>query len=73
MSTKQGIPPCLHTVEPGDTFAELALAYYGFTGGAAGSDDFAVNLIANSNDGVEAEDLQIGQVLMIPQFHGPGA
>ncbi len=28
MSSKQGPPPCQHTVESGDTFSNLALAYY---------------------------------------------
>jgi len=60
MSKKQGTPPCQHTVESGDTFSNLALAYYG-----DGSDAMS-NKIAGGNPGVSATNLQIGQKLQIP-------
>jgi nucleoid-associated protein YgaU len=73
VTSKQGIPPCQHVIEGGDTFERLALAYYGFTGGAPDDDEFAVRLIASANAGVDPDDLQVGERLTIPQFHGPGA
>jgi nucleoid-associated protein YgaU len=60
MSRKQGQPPCPHTVESGDTFSNLALAYYG-----NGSDANA-NKIAGANPGVSSTSLQIGKTLQIP-------
>ncbi|AFZ05558.1 Peptidoglycan-binding lysin domain protein [Oscillatoria nigro-viridis PCC 7112] len=60
MSSKQGQPPCQHNVESGDTFSNLALAYYG-----DGSDANA-NKIAGANPGVSPTSLQIGQKLQIP-------
>jgi nucleoid-associated protein YgaU len=60
MSRKQGQPPCQHTVESGDTFSNLALAYYG------DGSDVNSQRIANANTGVSATGLQIGQQLQIP-------
>ncbi|UXE64113.1 MAG: LysM peptidoglycan-binding domain-containing protein [Woronichinia naegeliana WA131] len=60
MSRKQGQPPCQHTVESGDTFSNLALAYYG------DGSDVNSQRIANANPGVSATGLQIGQQLQIP-------
>ena len=60
MSTKQGNPPCEHTVESGDTFSGLALVYYD-----DGSDAKAKK-IADANSDVSASGLQIGQKLQIP-------
>lgn len=60
MSTKQGQPPCEHTVQAGDTFSNLALAYYG-----DGSDAMAKK-IADANPGVSPTSLKIGQKLKIP-------
>ena len=60
MSTKQGTPKCNHKVESGDTFSNLAAAYYG-----DGSDAQAKK-IADANPGVSATSLQVGQQLTIP-------
>ena len=60
MSNKQCTPECQHTVESGDTFSNLALAYYG-----DGSDAMS-NKIADANPGVSPTSLQIGQKLQIP-------
>lgn len=60
MSSTQGQPPCEHTVRSGDTFSELAIAYYG-----DGSDAMS-NKIAGANPGVSPTSLQVGQKLKIP-------
>jgi LysM repeat protein len=60
MSTKQGAPPCKHTIEPGDTFSNLALAYYG------DGSDVNAQKIASANPGVSATNLQVGQQVNIP-------
>jgi LysM repeat protein len=60
MSKKQGQPPCDHKVEDGDTFSNLALAYYG-----DGSDAMSKK-IADANPGVSPTNLKIGQKLKIP-------
>ncbi|MEH1870571.1 LysM peptidoglycan-binding domain-containing protein [Nostoc sp.] len=60
MSTKQGTPACTHRVGDGDTFSELARAYYG-----DGSDRLAKK-IQDANPGVSPTSLQLGQTLNIP-------
>jgi len=60
MSKKQGNPPCEHTIESGDNFSALALAYYG------DGSDIMGKKIADANPGVSATNLQIGQKLQIP-------
>ncbi|OUL29082.1 LysM domain-containing protein [Nostoc sp. 106C] len=60
MSNKQGQPPCDHKVEAGDTFSNLAAAYYG------DSSDAKSKKIADANPGVSPTGLQIGQMLKIP-------
>ena len=60
MSTKQGTPPCNHTIIAGDTFSQLALAYYG-----DGSDSLA-NHIAQANPGIDPTLLRIGDIIVIP-------
>ncbi len=60
MSKPQGTPPCQHTIEAGDTFSNLALAYY------KDGSDVNANKIAGANPGVEPTKLQIGQVISIP-------
>ena len=70
MSRKQGDPPRDHAVESGDTFYELAVAYY-----VDGSDpmdkrstdaDAWAKRIADANPGVSATSLQVGQTLKMP-------
>ncbi|MHC5719721.1 MAG: LysM peptidoglycan-binding domain-containing protein [Nostoc sp.] len=58
MSTTQGNPPIDHTIGAGDTFYELAKAYYG--------DGNQWQRIADANPGVDANNLQIGQTIHIP-------
>lgn len=58
MSNKQGNPPTNHTIQSGDTFYELAKAYYG--------DGNQYNKIADANPGMNANNLQIGQTVRIP-------
>jgi nucleoid-associated protein YgaU len=60
MSNKQGQPTCQHTIEAGDTFSDIALAYYG------NGSEAQWQKIATANSGVSAENLQIGQQLTIP-------
>lgn len=60
MSNKQGQPTCQHTIEAGDTFSNLALAYY------ADGSDVNSQKIADANPGVSATNLQIGQPITIP-------
>jgi nucleoid-associated protein YgaU len=60
MSSTQGYPPCRHTIEDGDTFSQLAWAYYG-----DGSDRLA-NQIAQANPGVDPSSLRIGDIINIP-------
>ena len=60
MSTKQGQPPCDHKVEAGDTFSNLAAAYYN-----DGSDEMSKK-IADANPGVSPTGLEVGQTIKIP-------
>jgi Cysteine-rich secretory protein family/LysM domain len=64
MSRKQGQPACQHSVESGDTFSNLALAYYG------DGSDINSQRIASANQGVSPTSLQIGQHLQIPALQG---
>ena len=64
MSRKQGQPTCQHSVESGDTFSNLALAYYG------DGSDINSQRIASANQGVSPTGLQIGQHLQIPALQG---
>ena len=60
MSNRQCQPPCTHTVEDGDTFSNLAVAYYG-----DGSDAMSKK-IADANPDFSPTNLEIGQQLNIP-------
>jgi nucleoid-associated protein YgaU len=60
MSSVQGTPTCVHNVTSGDTFSNLALAYY-----ADGSNAMA-NKIALANPSVKPESLRVGDKLTIP-------
>ncbi|MEJ6486811.1 LysM domain-containing protein [Nostoc punctiforme UO1] len=60
MSTKQGTPPCTHRVGQGDTFSELAQAYYG------DASNTQAQKIQDANPGVSPTSLQLGQTLNIP-------
>ena len=60
MSKKQGQPPCDHKVEAGDTFSNLATAYYD------DSSDAMSKKIADANPGVSPTGLEVGQKLKIP-------
>lgn len=62
MSIKKGTPPCTHTIESGDTFSTLAGAYYN------DPSDANAKTIADANPGVSATNLQIGQIIQIPQL-----
>ena len=64
MSRKQSQPACQHTIESGDTFSNLALAYYG------DGSDINSQKIASANQGVSPTSLQIGQQLQIPAGQG---
>lgn len=60
MSNKQGNPPTQHTIESGDDFSKLALAYYG------DGSDVNSKKIADANPNVSANQLKIGEKLTIP-------
>ena len=57
---KQGTPPLYHTIEAGDTFSDLAFAYYG-----DGSDANAQKIQA-ANSTVDPRKLQVGEKIYIP-------
>ncbi|MDZ8225120.1 LysM domain-containing protein [Nostoc sp. ChiVER01] len=59
MSTTQGTPPCTHRVGQGDTFYELARAYYG------DASNIQAQKIQDANPGVSPTSLQLGQILNI--------
>lgn len=60
MATKQGNPPCTHTIESGDTFSILAGVYYN------DPSDANAKKIMDANHGVASTSLQIGQKIQIP-------
>lgn len=60
MSRKQGNPPTTHTVEDGDTFYELAKAYYN-----DGSES-SWKKIQAANNNIATGSLSVGQKLTIP-------
>ena len=60
MSKKQGQPPCDHKIEDGDTFSDLAAAYYD-----DGSDTMSKK-IADANPGVSPTKLKVGETIKIP-------
>ncbi|MCU0547570.1 MAG: LysM domain-containing protein [Oscillatoriaceae cyanobacterium Prado104] len=60
MSDKQCQPTCEHKIKAGDTFYELAVAYYG-----DGKEE-KVKKIQDANPKVDPQKLQIGQSIKIP-------
>ena len=57
-----------YTIQPGDTLYSIATAAYG-----AASADAGVTAIENANPGINPDDLQPGQQIMIPVLAGTGA
>lgn len=65
-ASKQGTPPCAHTVKgkSDNTYQELALLYFGY----ASSD--SVRAIQSANTGL-SQPFAVGQVVQIPKFGAP--
>jgi mannan endo-1,4-beta-mannosidase len=57
-----------YTIQPGDTLDSIATAAYG-----AANADTGVAAIEAANPGIDPNDLQIGQEIMIPVLGGTGA
>jgi len=62
------VPGQEYTIQPGDTLYSIATAAYG-----AASADAGVTAIENANPGINPDDLQPGQQIMIPVLAGTGA
>jgi len=65
-ATRQGTPPCKHTVKgkSDNSFAELSLLYFGLNNADA------INQMHSANPSL-VEPLRVGQVVQIPAFHTP--